>query len=223
MGGFLPLENDYREIRRQIWLATDQAYKAALESLAEKRAVLQNETRAEDIADFLIGGAVHVLRPGRYRPSAPYGTRRARARPFRGVQGPARDSCSSDVSVSAGNRRTYYLNSEGSSFIRSDPSASIGRRSDHSGHGRNRSERLRRGPGPVLGRHQRPERPGIARCRHGRRSDRPTFRRGASIDTAAPCSSKVRLPRSCSLRCWYPDSWATGYPMPKPTSRGCYR
>ena len=51
-GAALPIENDYRELRRQIWLATDSAYKSALDALAEKRAALQNETRAEDVADF---------------------------------------------------------------------------------------------------------------------------------------------------------------------------
>lgn len=124
MGGFLPLENDYREIRRQIWLATDQAYKAALEALAEKRAVLQNETRAEDIADFSSEEPFTYF--DQADPDLP--PRTALEEFARDLSAAFRDLpeiFSSDVSVSAGNRRTYYLNSEGSSFIRSDPSASI--------------------------------------------------------------------------------------------------
>ena len=124
MGGFLPLENDYREIRRQIWLATDQAYKAALESLAEKRAVLQNETRAEDIADFSSEEPFTYFDqadPDLPRRTALEELTRDLSAAFRDLP----EIFSSDVSVSAGNRRTYYLNSEGSSFIRSDPSASI--------------------------------------------------------------------------------------------------
>lgn len=124
MGGFLPLENDYREIRRQIWLATDQAYKAALEALAEKRAVLQNETRAEDIADFSSEEPFTYF--DQADPDLP--PRTALEELARDLSAAFRDLpeiFSSDVSVSAGNRRTYYLNSEGSSFIRSDPSASI--------------------------------------------------------------------------------------------------
>ncbi|MCY3970925.1 MAG: metallopeptidase TldD-related protein [Acidobacteria bacterium] len=124
MGGFLPLENDYREIRRQIWLATDQAYKAALESLAEKRAVLQNETRAEDIADF------SSEEPFTYfdQADSDLPPRTALEELARDLSAAFRDLpeiFSSNVSVSAGNRRTYYLNSEGSAFIRSDPTAAI--------------------------------------------------------------------------------------------------
>ncbi len=48
----LPLEDDYDELRRKIWLATDGAYKKALEDLARKRAALQNKTRTEEIPDF---------------------------------------------------------------------------------------------------------------------------------------------------------------------------
>ena len=47
----LPLEDDYQELRRQIWLATDVAYKHALETLAKKRAALQTNTR-EEVPDF---------------------------------------------------------------------------------------------------------------------------------------------------------------------------
>ncbi len=48
----LPLEDDYQAIRRQIWLATDAAYKKAVEDLSKKRAALQNKTRSEDLHDF---------------------------------------------------------------------------------------------------------------------------------------------------------------------------
>ena len=47
----LPLEDDYQELRRQLWLATDLAYKHALETLAKKRAALQNNSR-EEVPDF---------------------------------------------------------------------------------------------------------------------------------------------------------------------------
>lgn len=124
MGGFLPLENDYREIRRQIWLATDQAYKAALEALAEKRAALQNETRAEDIADF--SSEEPFTHFDQADPDLPPRTAleelaRDLSTAFRGLP----EIFRSKVSASARNRRTYYLNSEGSAFIRSDPNASI--------------------------------------------------------------------------------------------------
>ena len=50
----LPLEDDYEELRRAIWLATDRAYKDALDRIAKKRAVLQNETVVEETPDFSV-------------------------------------------------------------------------------------------------------------------------------------------------------------------------
>ncbi|MCI0341228.1 MAG: metallopeptidase TldD-related protein [Planctomycetales bacterium] len=41
-GGSLPIEDDEEAIRREVWLATDRAYKGAIEELARKKADLQN-------------------------------------------------------------------------------------------------------------------------------------------------------------------------------------
>src|SRR5689334_16473208 len=51
-GALMPLDDQYQEIRRQLWLATDGAYKRAVEQLAQKRAALQNQTRTEHLPDF---------------------------------------------------------------------------------------------------------------------------------------------------------------------------
>ena len=49
----LPLDDDYRALREGLWLATDYAYKAAVESIARKRAALTNmAVSAEKIPDF---------------------------------------------------------------------------------------------------------------------------------------------------------------------------
>ena len=48
----LPLDDDYQELRRQIWLATDTAYKEALEMLSRKRAALENRKARENLSDF---------------------------------------------------------------------------------------------------------------------------------------------------------------------------
>lgn len=48
----LPLDDNYDELRRQLWLATDGAYKKALEDFSHKRAALENRHRTEDIPDF---------------------------------------------------------------------------------------------------------------------------------------------------------------------------
>ena len=47
-----PIENSYPVLRRYLWLATDQNYKAAVESLARKRAALRNMSAADPIQDF---------------------------------------------------------------------------------------------------------------------------------------------------------------------------
>src|SRR5215472_6772895 len=48
----VPMDDNYDELRRQIWLATDGAYKKALEDLAKKRSALQNKNRTDVVADF---------------------------------------------------------------------------------------------------------------------------------------------------------------------------
>ena len=48
-----PLDDNYRAMRENLWLGTDHAYKAAVESIARKRASLTNAAApAEKLADF---------------------------------------------------------------------------------------------------------------------------------------------------------------------------
>ena len=47
-----PVENLYPVLRRYLWLATDQSYKAAVELLARKRAALKNISESEALPDF---------------------------------------------------------------------------------------------------------------------------------------------------------------------------
>ena len=84
----LPLDDNYRELRRRIWLATDAAYKNALERLAKKRAALQSRTR-EEALDFGAASPAEVFRrcpaqPGRRRGILPG------PRPVARLQGRAR-------------------------------------------------------------------------------------------------------------------------------------
>ena len=48
----LPLEDDYPTLRRHFWLAADEAYKAAVEALARKRAALRNISLPVQLNDF---------------------------------------------------------------------------------------------------------------------------------------------------------------------------
>ncbi len=59
----LPLDNDVQNLRHQIWLATDQAYKAATEALTEKQAHLKDFTVDQPVDDFAQAEPVHALGP----------------------------------------------------------------------------------------------------------------------------------------------------------------
>jgi TldD protein len=59
----LPLDNDIQNLRHQIWLATDQAYKAASEALTEKQAHLKNFTVDQPVDDFAQAEPVHSVGP----------------------------------------------------------------------------------------------------------------------------------------------------------------
>ena len=48
----LPVEDDYDAIRYKIWLATDKAYKRALEELSRKKATVENRLIKDRPADF---------------------------------------------------------------------------------------------------------------------------------------------------------------------------
>jgi TldD protein len=48
----LPLDNDQMALRRQLWLATDKAYKAALNGLTAKQAALKNVVVEAELPDF---------------------------------------------------------------------------------------------------------------------------------------------------------------------------
>lgn len=113
----LPLEDDYQEIRRQIWLATDGAYKDALENLSRKKAALQNKTRSEVIPDFSREEPVtvtDVTLPVEVDTPRVEALVRDLSALFREM-----DSIfTSKVEVRAKTSRTRFLNSEGSTFTR---------------------------------------------------------------------------------------------------------
>ena len=120
----LPLKDNAVEIRRQIWLATDAAYKQALQQLANKRAALQNETRTEELADLAPQEPfTYTEEPNRNIPALD--DLESLARNLSGLFREMPHIADSQVSAAATFRRTYYVNSEGSSFVRDDPSASV--------------------------------------------------------------------------------------------------
>jgi TldD protein len=59
----LPLGSDVLALRHQLWLATDQAYKAATEALTEKQAHLKDFTVEQPVDDFSPADPVKSLAP----------------------------------------------------------------------------------------------------------------------------------------------------------------
>ena len=120
----LPLENDYRELRRAIWLATDRAYKDALDRISKKRAVLQNETVVDEVPDFSAEEPYgHEGGPALPAPDA--GDVRAVATELSAEFRDFPHVYVSSVDSRAVRRRVLYVNSEGSSFVRDDPTVTV--------------------------------------------------------------------------------------------------
>jgi len=58
-----PLDNDNIALRRQLWSATDRAYKAANEALASKKALLSHYSAEQPFDDFAKAPALQSLEP----------------------------------------------------------------------------------------------------------------------------------------------------------------
>jgi TldD protein len=63
----VPIEDDYAALRRELWLRTDEAYKAALETLARKRAAAEGQAAAAEdeaaVGDFSKEAPAHLEVP----------------------------------------------------------------------------------------------------------------------------------------------------------------
>lgn len=127
----LPLADDYDELRRSLWLATDRAYKHALETIARKRGTLQSQTR-EAVPDFApsarerepymdLSATVHRPLP---RPPGVEALREvvlAGSAVFRELPTIAH----SQVYGSTRHAVTTYVNSEGAAYVTYQPSATL--------------------------------------------------------------------------------------------------
>ena len=116
----LPLDDDYNELRRQIWLVTDATYKKAVEDLSKKRAALENKFDTDRVPDFtketptqtaITAAPIHVDR-AQWETEA-----RNLSALFRAIP----DIYTSSVSFSAVNSSVRYVNSEGTWYTREEP------------------------------------------------------------------------------------------------------
>lgn len=107
-----PLDNDYDVLRRYLWLATDSAYKSAVEAISRKRAALRNLSLNEQINDFAHAEPVHIVRPfGKLVIDEKAWTDRVRKLSAIFAQYP--DIRTSSVELDAGDGGYYLVNSEG--------------------------------------------------------------------------------------------------------------
>jgi predicted Zn-dependent protease len=113
----MPIDDSYDEIRRQLWLATDSAYKTALDSYAKKKAALEHRTRQDDAPDFSHEPVVNLEEndpPAAWTRQEAEATVKSLSAVFR--QMPGIDS--SGVRLNGQRWVARYVNSEGTSYVR---------------------------------------------------------------------------------------------------------
>jgi hypothetical protein len=113
----LTLDDDYDELRRELWLATDEAYKGAAESFDRKQTVAKAETKtADDVGSFSKEPAIHLTDAPAPRPD-PAGDDEARlaalAQKMSAVFRDNPDAYTASVSISASRGRNIFVSSEG--------------------------------------------------------------------------------------------------------------
>jgi hypothetical protein len=122
----LPLDDSYGAMRRQMWLATDTAYKRAVGVFARKKAAFQNRAAGEELPDFSREQPVETLLPG-LPPTVVNRAWPERAKAISAVfLGPVMKTIdNSEVSVADTRGTRYYLNSEGFKVVAPIQIASI--------------------------------------------------------------------------------------------------
>jgi predicted Zn-dependent protease len=116
----LPVDDNYDELRRKIWLATDAAYMKAVEDLSAKKAAQQSRNREETIPDFSKEPArqeSEILPPIDEKLADAEHLVRAASAVFRTlalVQ-------TSEAEFGVDNTTEHFLNSEGTTYIRQVP------------------------------------------------------------------------------------------------------
>ena len=119
-------DDNYPELRRQIWLATDRAYKQALEALSQKRAALEGRMRTDSVADFSREAVTNTADDVPAPASTDRKPMEALARELSAAFRQSSEIYNSTINVSESWSRVLYLNSEGTSFTRSRSHASVG-------------------------------------------------------------------------------------------------
>jgi predicted Zn-dependent protease len=114
-----PLDDNYQQIRRDFWLATDGQYKKALEDISAKRAALEMRQHKDDVPDFIKETPATQMEPPQKNQAVD--ELKTLARDVSAVFKNTPDIYGSSVDLEYRNFYTRYTNSEGSSFTRAQP------------------------------------------------------------------------------------------------------
>ncbi len=120
----LPLDDDYGQIRREIWLATDAAYKQACASLAAKRSVLERRKTTQSLADFTLQAPV-TLQGNPEKVAFKVADLENLARELSAVFQGSPEILSSGAEVRATNEWIRQVNSEGALFTEALPGPQV--------------------------------------------------------------------------------------------------
>ena len=108
----LVLEDDYTALRHDMWLATDETYKQALEQLAAKRSFIKTKVQPEEIPDFSREEATKAIAPKRVLTFDQKGWKKA----LRSLSAIFREFPAiydSSISLNVRFSHKYFINSEG--------------------------------------------------------------------------------------------------------------
>lgn len=109
----MPLDEDYDNLRREIWLATDTAYKRAVTIFARKKAAFQNRVAAADsLADFSRETPAETLLTP-IEPAPVESDWTARVKDISLTLGNHPEIQTSEVTVATSRGTHYFVNSEG--------------------------------------------------------------------------------------------------------------
>ena len=128
-GGRIPLEAGPTVLRREFWLAADRAYKGALQSIARKRAALQNVTQQEKLNDFAKAEPVRYIEP-RQAIQLDENSWKERTRRISAVFDRFPQVLNSGVEFSAGYSTAYLVNTDGAAIRMADNLFSLRLRAD---------------------------------------------------------------------------------------------
>lgn len=119
--GNVPLDDDYASFRTELWLSTDRAFKTAVESMARKRASLNNSaaSSAEPLPDF--SKVTPVVSIGKVsKPKVDDGAWTARAARLAAVFNSYKEVLSSGLELQLIQGPTTLMNSEGTAVRYND-------------------------------------------------------------------------------------------------------